>query len=62
MSERSNNGLSRPVQFRMVLVAFLAAGIGLIASGIAFVLYKLIGLFTNIFFYHHFAADFISAT
>ena len=46
----------------MVLVAFLAAGIGLIASGIAFVLYKLISLFTNIFFYHHFAADFISAT
>jgi DNA-binding MarR family transcriptional regulator len=61
MSERSNNGLSRPAQFRMVLVPFLAAGIGLIASGIAFMLYKLIGLFTNIFFYHHFAADFISA-
>ena len=44
--------LSEPAQFRMVLVSFLAAGIGLIAGGIAFLLYKLIGLFTNIVFYH----------
>jgi CIC family chloride channel protein len=53
--------LAEPAQFRMVLMSFLAAGIGLLAGLIAFVLYKLIGLFTNIFFYHRFAADFISA-
>jgi CIC family chloride channel protein len=53
--------LAEPAQFRMVLMSFLAAGVGLIAGLIAFVLYKLIGLFTNIFFYHRFAADFISA-
>ena len=45
----------------MVLMSFLAAGVGLLAGLIAFVLYKLIGLFTNFFFYHRFAADFISA-
>src|SRR5437016_7067751 len=45
----------------MVLVSFLAAGIGLLAGLIAFLLYKLIGLFTNIAFYHRFSADFISA-
>jgi CIC family chloride channel protein len=50
-----------PAQFRMVLISFLAAGIGLLAGLIAFVLYKLIGLFTNIFFYHHFATEFLSA-
>lgn len=45
----------------MVLVSFLAAGIGLFAGGIAFLLYKLIGLLTNIAFYGRFAADFTSA-
>ena len=52
---------AEPAQFRMVLMSFLAAGIGLIAGLIAYVLYKLIGLFTNIFFYHRFVAEFISA-
>jgi chloride channel protein, CIC family len=52
---------AEPAQFRMVLVAFLAAGIGLVAGGVAFLLYKLIGLFTNIAFYGHFAAEFVSA-
>jgi H+/Cl- antiporter ClcA len=45
----------------MVLVSFLAGGVGLAAGGVAFLLYKLIGLFTNLFFYHRFAADFTSA-
>jgi len=52
---------AEPAQFRMVLMSFLAAGIGLIAGLIAYVLYKLIGLFTNIFFFHRFVAEFISA-
>jgi H+/Cl- antiporter ClcA len=53
--------MAEPAHFRMVLVSFLAAGIGLLAGLIAFVLYKLIGLFTNIFFYHRFVAEFLSA-
>jgi CIC family chloride channel protein len=47
--------------FRLVMISFLAAGIGLLAGGIAFLLYKLIGLFTNIAFYGHFSAVFMSA-
>lgn len=53
--------VAEPAQFRMVLMSFLAGGIGLLAGLIAFVLYQLIGLFTNIFFYHRFAAEFLSA-
>jgi chloride channel protein, CIC family len=49
-----------PAQFRMVLVSFLSAGIGLIAGLVAYVLYKLIGLFTNLFFFHRWSADFTS--
>jgi H+/Cl- antiporter ClcA len=45
----------------MVLIAWLAAGIGLLAGLIAFVLYRLIGLFTNLFFFHRWAFDFTSA-
>ena len=45
----------------MLLVSFLAAAIGLVAGVVAFALYKLIGLFTNIFFFHRWSADFSSA-
>src|ERR1700746_696921 len=41
-----------PARFRIVLVSFLSAGIGLVAGGVAFLLYRLIGLFTNLFFFH----------
>src|SRR5579872_1936106 len=47
--------------FRLVMISFLAAAIGLLAGGIAFLLYKLIGLFTIIAFYGHFSAAFLSA-
>ena len=50
-----------PAEFRMVLVSFLSGGIGLLAGVIAFLLYKLIGLITNIAFYHRFVANFVSA-
>ena len=50
-----------PAEFRMVLVAFLSGGIGLLAGLVAFALYKLIGFFTNLFFYHRLSADFTSA-
>ncbi len=44
----------------MVLIAIMAAGIGLLAGGVAFLLYRLIGLFTNLAFYGRFSSDFIS--
>jgi chloride channel protein, CIC family len=50
-----------PAPFRMLLISILSAAIGLVAGLIAFVLYKLIGLFTNLFFYHRWSADFVSA-
>jgi chloride channel protein, CIC family len=50
-----------PAGFRIVLVSFLAGGIGLVAGCIAFLLYKLIGLFTNVAFYGHFSFAFVSA-
>jgi len=50
-----------PAGFRIVLVSFLAAGIGLIAGCIAFLLYKLIGLFTNLAFYGQFSFGFVTA-
>jgi CIC family chloride channel protein len=50
-----------PATFRMLLVSVLAAAIGLVAGLIAFALYKLIGLFTNLFFFHRWSTDFSSA-
>jgi len=52
---------AEPAKFRMVLVSFLSAAIGLIAGVVAYALYKLIGLFTNLFFFHRWSADFTSA-
>jgi len=48
-------------QFRLALVSFLAGAIGLVAGVIAFALYNLIGLFTNLFFYHRWDTTFRSA-
>ncbi len=53
--------LAPPADFRMFLVSLLAAAIGLVAGVVAFALYKLIGLFTNLFFFHRWSADFSSA-
>jgi len=52
---------AQPAQFRIVLVSFLAGGIGLVAGLVAYALYRLIGLFTNLFFFHRWSADFTSA-
>src|SRR5579859_5172514 len=49
-----------PAQFRIVLMSFLAAAIGLIAGLVAYALYKLIGLFTNLFFFHQWSTTFRS--
>jgi len=43
-----------------VLVSFLAAAIGLVAGLVAYALYKLIGLFTNLFFFHEWSTAFRS--
>lgn len=48
-------------KFRVGLVSLLAAFIGLAAGVIAFLLYNLIGLFTNIFFFHRWSFAFTSA-
>jgi len=52
---------SSPAQFRLGLISVLAAAVGLLAGGVAYVLYRLIGLFTNIFFFHRFNDQFTSA-
>jgi H+/Cl- antiporter ClcA/CBS domain-containing protein len=44
----------------MLLVSFLAAAIGLVAGLVAYALYKLIGLFTNLFFFHQWSTTFRS--
>jgi CIC family chloride channel protein len=56
----SNMTASAPAQFRIVLVSFLAAAIGLVAGLVAYALYKLIGLFTNLFFFHEWSTTFRS--
>ena len=49
-----------PAPFRIVLISFLAAGVGLLSGIVAYILYKLIGLFTNLFFFHEFSTRFLS--
>jgi chloride channel protein, CIC family len=56
----ANPAPTQPAQFRIVLVSFLAAGVGLVAGLVAYVLYKLIGLFTNLFFFHRWSTSFLS--
>ena len=51
----------QPAQFRLGMISVLAGGIGLLAGGVAYILYRLIGLFTNIFFFHRFDDQFTSA-
>ena len=55
------NLLGEEARFRTGLVSLLAGGIGIAAGIIAYLLYNLIGLFTNIFFYHDFSFVFRSA-
>ena len=50
-----------PAEFRMVLISVLSAGVGLLAGVVAFLLYRLIGVFTNLFLFHRLSADFTSA-
>src|SRR4051794_11893379 len=52
--------LSEPAQFRIVLMSFLSAAVGLVAGLVAYILYKIIGLFTNLFFFHEWSTTFRS--
>jgi CIC family chloride channel protein len=47
---------------RMIPLSLLAVAIGLLGAGAAFVLLRLIGLFTNLFFFHRFGTDLPSPT
>ena len=60
LSARPLNGEDPPARFRLALVSCLAAGIGLAAGLIALILYRLIGLFTNLAFYHRWDFSFAS--
>ena len=57
----SSAPLGQEARFRTGIVSLLAAGIGIAAGIIAYLLYNLIGLFTNIAFYHHVSFVFRSA-
>ncbi len=50
----------RPAGYRLGLVSLLAALIGIAAGVIAYILYDLIGLFTNLAFYHEWSFHFRS--
>ncbi len=50
-----------PVGFRLGFISFLASLVGVISGCVAFVLFNLIGLFTNLAFYHVWSFHFRSA-
>ncbi len=66
MQGRSKSGGVASIQsgdaagFRLEFISLLAAGIGLLAGVVAYVLYNLIGLITNVAFYHQFSTHFRS--
>ena len=51
-----------PVQFRLGFISLLASLVGVISGILAFLLYNLIGLFTNLSFYHVWSFHFRSAS
>jgi chloride channel protein, CIC family len=51
-----------PVRFRLGLISLLASMVGMISGFVAFLLYNLIGLFTNIAFYGVWSFHFSSAS
>jgi len=53
--------IAKEARFRTGVVSLLAAAIGMLAGIIAYLLYNLIGFFTNLFFYHRMSFAFVSA-
>ena len=60
LSQDTASPLQPAAQFRLLFVSILSAIIGLAAGFIAYLLYNLIGLFTNIAFFHRFSFQFVS--
>ena len=56
----ADSSLQPEAQFRTLAVSLLAAAIGIGAGVIAYLLYNLIGLFTNIAYFHRFSFQFLS--
>jgi chloride channel protein, CIC family len=54
-------GGQQPAQFRLGFISVLASMVGVIAGVVAFLLYKLIGFFTNLAFFHVWSFQFRSA-
>jgi len=55
-----SGGKSQPGGFRLGFISLLASGVGILAGLVAFFLYNLIGLFTNLAFYHVWSFQFRS--
>ena len=49
-----------PAGFRIGFISLLAAAIGIVAGLVAYILYDLIGLFTNLAYYHEWSFHFLS--
>src|SRR3984885_10296366 len=60
-AQSAETPIAQEAKFRTGIVSLLAAAIGIAAGIIAFLLYNLIGLFTNIAFYHKVSFVFRSA-
>src|ERR1700733_676033 len=60
-AQSAETPIAQEAKFRTGIVSLLAAAIGIAAGIIAFLLYNLIGLFTNIAFFHRFSFAFTSA-
>ena len=56
----NSSAISAPVEYRLFWISFLSALIGIAAGVIAYLLYDLIGFFTNVAFYHEFSFHFRS--
>src|SRR5438874_12672692 len=52
---------AQPEQYRIAILALLAAIIGVVAAGVAYLLYNLIALLTNLIFFHRWSFVFVSA-
>ncbi len=56
----SSDYLESPANYRLGFVSLLAAGIGVAAGFVAFLIYHLIGLLTNLFFYQRISFSFVA--
>lgn len=59
-ADAADNIVEPAAQFRTLIISLLAVAIGLGAGVIAYLLYNLIGLFTNIAYFHRFSFQFLS--